>query len=131
MNILLLLALFAAEFQEEFNVSVSSPIIRSYALQENIIGICDPDTKVVTLNESYLLFMETNKLKKLVFHELAHCYLGMKHLETGIMKVGNALLPMSTKELNRQIKELKEQVKNPKNKQTFRTYSFKGVPCER
>jgi hypothetical protein len=68
-------------------ININNLILRIGYLDKNLVGLCEyTKTPIITINESYHQYYVSQELfydiEQVVYHELGHCVLGLKHNDT-------------------------------------------------
>lgn len=79
------LSLIATQFEVDTGVKTESITMRFNALDKSIMGICytyDDDSKEIQINDAYWDKLNDVGRTQLMYHELGHCAMNLKHDET-------------------------------------------------
>ena len=79
-----------SSFEHEFSDLMTLPrsTTRFASLREGLLGVCEKQAKIVSINKTFWQNAGSDERKALLFHELVHCELGIAHFGEGLMNSG-------------------------------------------
>jgi hypothetical protein len=78
-SLFFIVSLYVADFKKDFDVQETAPILFSFETGD-YHGFCDHATGAVFVNYWHFQSLKPINKKELIYHELGHCTLGLRHV---------------------------------------------------